>query len=864
MKRLFTLPLILAVSAAVSAQPAAPCDAQVSATDFTPYRPSALRQPSVPLFCNDPYFSIWSPFDHLNDGTTRHWSDAEKAMDGILRVDGKCYRFMGAPRTTLLKGIAPMANSDQGWTGKVSRTRQTGTDWAQPSFSDDGWATEEAAWGTQGEYPHCRHNWSEPNSDRYIRRTVSLSSSDLQKELWLQFSHDDVFELYINGHRIVSTGETWLQGERHRLTSAEKALLTEGDNILAAHAHNTTGGAYADFGLYANIMPATGDTMEKTVQTAVSVMATSTYYTFTCGPVELSLVFTAPMLIDDLDLLSTPINYLSYQVRSTDGRQHDVQFYFATSPQLTVNEMTQPTRTDIITDNGVRYLKAGAVAQPVLQRAGDLIAIDWGYLYLPDINGTVSMAGAADAERCFATEGRLPSSSGPCTSTDQASMPVMAYTRDFGRTDQARSFMLIGYDEVKDIRYMDTDDPGYWARNGKTITQAFRQLRDNYRSIMDRCRRQDKIIYDDALSAGNTKYAELLAANYRHVMAAHKLFQDDKGNILYFSKENNSNGCVNTVDLTYPSAPLFLLYNTTLMKSMMRSILDYCQSPRWAFPDFACHDLGTYPHANGQVYAITHPAGDGGFGGNMPVEESGNMLTLIAAVARIEGNVDWLTDGDLSLLNRWACYLRDNGQDPANQLCTDDFAGHWAHNANLALKAIFGVAAYAEIARTSGKVPSSQWQPFAQQARKMAQKWEADARDGDHYRLAFDRPGTWSIKYNMVWDKLWGLRLFPDDVMRCEMQFYLKHQNEFGLPLDSREAYSKSDWIMWAAAMAPDNDTFLQFSDRIYHYADRTPTRWPLSDWYWTNGDGSARAFRARSVIGGHWMKVLMDRRNRQ
>ena len=830
-----------------------------TAADFQPYQPSALRLPSVPLFVNDPYFSLWSPFDKLNDGTTRHWSDAEKAMDGLLRVDGKAYRFMGRQRTNLLKAIAPMSTGESGWTAKVNYNRQTGTGWTALDFDDSAWATEDAAWGTANEYPNCRHNWSAQNSDIYIRRSVDLTADDLQKELWIQFSHDDVFELFINGRRIIATGETWLQGETHRLTTAEKACLKEGTNMIAAHCHNTTGGAYVDFGLYENMLIApTG--VENAVQTAVDVLATSTYYTFTCGPVELKVVFTAPMLMDDLDLLSTPINYLSYQVTSTDGQAHDVQFYFATTPQLTVDQMNQSTRSERISAGGINYLKAGSVAQPVLGKAGDLITIDWGYLYLPDVNGTVSMNDAAQMESYFCSNGKLMDYEGPMSSIDAASMPTLAYMKDFGKVREGRSFMMIGYDEVKDIRYMNQDYKGYWARNGKTITQAFQELRDGYADIMARCRQQDKIIYDDGLAAGNTKYAELLSGSYRHVIAAHKLFEDKDHKLLFFSKENNSNGCVNTVDLTYPEAPLFLCYNTDLQKAMVRSIIDYCSNTsRWGFPQFACHDLGTYPHANGQVYSITRPDGGGGFGGNMPVEESGNILTLCYAISRIDGNADWLSNADMNLLRQWAIYLRDNGQDPENQLCTDDFAGHWAHNANLSLKAIFGVAAYAELARMKGQ-SEARWRPFQEKARQMAQIWEIDARDGDHYKLAFDRGGTWSIKYNMVWDKLWGLNLFSEDVMRREIKFYLKHQNRYGLPLDNREAYSKTDWIIWVAGMAPDTDTFLQFSDRIWAYANETPTRWPLSDWFWTNGSGSARGFRARSVIGGHWMKVLMDK----
>ena len=142
----------------------------------------------------------------------------------------------------------------------------------------------------------------------------------------------------------------------------------------------------------------------------------------------------------------------------------------------------------------------------------------------------------------------------------------------------------------------------YWKHDGKVdILQAFENLRDNYDTIMDQCRALDKRIYDDAFNAGGEKYAEICSGAYRQVISAHKLFTDNQGHLLFFSKENNSNGCVNTVDLTYPSAPLFLVYNPDLEKAMMTSIFEYSRSGRWTKP-FAAHDLGTYPIANGQVY----------------------------------------------------------------------------------------------------------------------------------------------------------------------------------------------------------------------------------------------------------------------
>jgi hypothetical protein len=736
-----------------------------------------------------------------------------------------------------------MSNSGDSWKGRVSYTKQNNTNWTQRNFTDSSWKEEKAAWGTPSEYPNVNNSWTASNSDIYVRRTVTLTAEDLQKDLWIQFSHDDIFELYVNGTQVIGTGETWIQGETHQLTTAEKQKLVVGDNVLAAHCHNTSGGAYIDFGLFENVYQSSADVLTAT-QKSVDVMATSTYYTFTCGPVELDVVFTAPMIITDLDLVSTPINYISYQVRSTDGQQHNVQFYVSTTPSLTVNEPSQAVDASIVTDGGVRYAKAGSTAQPVLKRAGDLICIDWGYLYLSEVNGKVSVAPTAVMENTFTANGQLPVYTGEVKEQSPCNLTSLAYVHDFGNTQQASSYMLIGYDEVKDIRYFNKDYKGYWARNGKTIFEAFSEMNSGYTSIMERCQQQDKTIYDDGLASGNVKYAELLAGSYRQVLAAHKLFQDDGGRLLYFSKENNSNGCVNTVDLTYPSAPLFLLYNTELQKGMMTSIFEYSRTGKWN-KDWAAHDLGTYPHANGQVY-----------GGDMPLEESGNMLTLAYMISKIEGNMDWVRTY-WSICTRWVNYLVNNGQDPDTQLCTDDFAGHWAHNANLSIKAIMGVAAYAEMCQMYGR-PDLRTR-YMNIAKKMAQVWEIDARDGDHYKLAFDRGGTWSQKYNLVWDKLWGINIFPKQVREREMKYYLTHQNTWGLPLDSRQQYTKSDWLCWTASMADDTETFVKFTDPLWKWVNETTDRVPLCDWYYTDSKRMT-GFRARSVIGGHWMRVLMDK----
>jgi len=782
---------------------------------FMPYAETDLRLPSVPLIVNDPYFSIWSPYDKLTDGTTRHWTNDEKPIFGLLYVDGTPYRFMGAQQEYILASIAPMSD-EEAWEGKVNRDTQNGESWTAPDFNDSSWRTEKAAWGSEGD--NIRSRWGRQGSDIYIRRDISLSDADLQEDLYLQYSHDDVFELYVNGTKVADTGETWVNGVLLHMDAKMKELLHSGSNTIAAHCHNTTGGAYADFGLFKNVKPK-GQNVELAEQKSVDVLATNTYYTFACGPVELDLVFTAPMLIDDYDLISMPINYISYQVRATDDQKHDVKIYFGASSLLAVNKAKQPTNTTIGEEGGVRYVRTGTIEQPILAKTGDGICIDWGYFYIPAINGEVAIE----------DEGR-----------------VLAYTHEFGNVETASSHMMMGYDEIEDIEYFYHRYKAYWAHGGSvTIFDAFKTMESRYNELMQKCRDFDKMIYDDGMKAAGKEYAEILSGSYRHVMAAHKLFEDQDGNLLWFSKENNSNGCVNTVDLTYPEAPLVLAYNPELQKAMMTSIFDYSLSGRWTKP-FAAHDLGTYPRANGQVY-----------GGDMPLEEAGNMITLAATICMLDGNTSYV-DKYFDIMTTWADYLVENGLHPANQLCTDDFAGHWAGNCNLAIKAIMGIAGYAEIAKMLGK--DDVYQKYNAKAKEMAAAWESETKVGDHYELAYGAgEGTWSQKYNMVWDKLWKTGIIPNNAMQTEVKYYLKKQNKYGLPLDVRKDYTKSDWIMWSAAMADNDKDFQAFVTPLYKYINETPSRVPISDWHDTK-TGSMVGFKARSVIGGYWMKVLADK----
>ena len=573
------------------------------------------------------------------------------------------------------------------------------------------------------------------------------------------------------------------------------------------------------------------------LQKSVTVKATQTMYSFRCGGIDLSVCFTSPLLLNQLDILSRPVSYITFRVKSNDGKAHRTSLYFGASTDMAVNKPSQPVEAHSYRSGNLSILKAGTVEQPVLQKKGDDLRIDWGYMYVAATGNGVQRIGTADASNPF-----IPKQKARDSLQGQSLVLQTVFHFDQVGATPKEEFILLGYDDLYSVQYFKQNLKAWWKQSpSATIEKELSRAAADYKRIIRQCDSADKRIYTDALKAGGETYARLCELAYRQCIAAHKLLKSPQGDILFLSKENFSNGSINTVDVTYPSAPLFLVYNPDLLKGMLNGIIYYSASHRWTKP-FAAHDLGTYPLANGQTY-----------GEDMPVEESGNMLILTAAIARAEGNANY-AKAHWPVLTEWANYLLKEGFDPANQLCTDDFAGHLARNTNLSIKAIVGLAGYAMLAGKLGYTKEAK--KFRDTAALMARRWVAMADAGDHYALTFDKKDTWSQKYNLVWDKVLDLHLFPAEVYNKEIKYYLGKQNQYGLPLDSRKTYTKSDWITWTATLAADIAAFRALITPVYTFATTGPSRVPLSDWHETT-DGRQVGFQARSVVGGYFIKVL-------
>lgn len=566
----------------------------------------------------------------------------------------------------------------------------------------------------------------------------------------------------------------------------------------------------------------------------IEVDAYSTIITYSNDVIRMTVHFTSPTLVEDLYYASRPVAYCKIHYTVLDGKEHDIKIAFKLSEELVLNTRGEGRALGFpVTLNGMTGIKMGNGIQKVLNKSGDDIRIDWGYVYMA-VNGEATVGHGMLGE-----------------------MYAVTLSKSFIEKEDEALF-LFAYDDIESIQYFGENLKAYWKKDGKTIEEAMNEASQEYDTLLARCNAFSDKIKAEALAKGNEKYAEILLLSVRQIMAAHKLVVDKNGNNLYISKECHSNGCAATVDVTYPSAPIFLLYNPELLKAMLRPVMEYAASEEWDC-DFAPHDVGQYPLVNGQVYGVRRK-NDGQviihYDSQMPVEECGNMIILFSAICDAENDASF-AKSYIDTIAQWNEYLIRYGLDPENQLCTDDFAGHLAHNVNLSIKAIMGIAGYSRILSRIGDTKKAE--EMMQTAREYAASVLARAVNADgSYRLAYDKPETFSLKYNAIWDKIWGTKLFPETFFQNEITRYKKELLPYGVPLDSREKYTKSDWLVWVASFAEQKEDFAVLVDSLWSAYNTMRTRVPMTDWYFCD-TSEMRGFRHRTVQGGLFIRLMLD-----
>lgn len=612
--------------------------------------------------------------------------------------------------------------------------------------------------------------------------------------------------------------------------------------------------------------------IKKAEQTDVKVTSFTTDYTFQMGDVCLKVSFVSPLPLDDLDLLSLPVCYMEYEVI---GAQ-DVEISFFINKRVNYNVFEnvynyeeQYVRACVMPMENYEDAVIGLQRQLYLSHTDDKVGADWGYYHLT-------------GERAYVLDEKDVVSYLLTGNTEFGFVGRNIY---IGSVNQkTKGVIMLGYDEIVSINYFGDFKKGWYLEN-HTINEALRYVYEHRSSINEKLEKIDRDLIEKAKDFGD-KYYDILTASMRQSIAGHKLIRGKNGKPLFLSKECGSNGCIATVDVSYPSIPLYLLYNAELVKGMMQPILEFAKMPVWEY-DFAPHDVGTYPACTGQVYGLkscnspditrynatfTYHNGTlqtnfplyvlpSGFDAyklemQMPVEECANMLIMFYACYKKDGDISFFKD-NFGLCNNWVQYLVKYGLKPENQLCTDDFAGHLANNLNLAIKATVGIACFAGLAKALGNE-----QDFINY-RSIAEKYALEITEFGgkytHLPITWDTDdSTFSLKYNFAFDKVLGLNLFPLALYEKEIDCYLSKVNEFGTPLDSRKEYTKSDWITWTATLTSDNEKRKKLIEPLQTFLKKSPSRVPFSDWFETK-TGAYHHFIARTVQGGCFILLLLN-----
>ena len=635
----------------------------------------------------------------------------------------------------------------------------------------------------------------------------------------------------------------------------------------------------------------------------------------------LELLFVSPMLPDNLDLLARPAAYIVAnafalgEAAALPACLSHLSLYVDASPAHAVHLMT----SELVTwDAAPRWtmstqsVRLGTVAQSEFQSYGDDFLLDWGYMHLvvprSNQNDSSLFAGDLITSRQAVVEGYdvLPPIDPFMPTMSTWTAPGLAAVVSFTIAAERRPpAMVLGAEsnltvvfayQTEHIQYyFGALIPPRWKYiNGSRSDITFQEavVEPAVASMLDilhRAQRHDAELWHNLTDRFGVEFAQIASLAYRQVFAAielgygpssappppsrphlHDDVTDDEP--WAFLKEISSDGDVNTMDVIFPASPLLLYVNPTLLRQLLIPVLRYAANQTWipfAAP-YSPHQLGVYPVSNCTKQEI------------MPLENSGNMFLMLLAYVRQTNETDLFFLPYFDLLRTWADYMLETQlPDPPMQICTDDFAGPLAHNANLAAKGVIAIRAFADLCalfNAHGGTPTRpiDCQHYLNASFRFADYWvthgvEDDGNEGEpisdsghrHSKLAFNLNGTWSTKYNLLWQRLLGFHDEPfvsySALCEDEVRYYSLQLNTYGFPMDCRHTYQKLDWMTWGSLLSPSKSTFVDLFRRVHAMANATHDRWPLTDLYDTVTADIVYYFRSRPVVGAVFAAMLID-----
>lgn len=635
---------------------------------------------------------------------------------------------------------------------------------------------------------------------------------------------------------------------------------------------NVDGVSYSFLGVVKGVKPLK--------QTDLRVTAFSTEYDFECDLFLLTVKFVSPLIPTDIELSARPVCYFSYNLTPKKSL-NKVTVALSLYENYCYDRVQDFVIGGVFEEKNYQTAFFGLNRQHPMSHTGDSFASDWGYFYISAKKAY--FFAKSDFER-FLSDGDIE-----YRYAENEPKYIAGFDEYHGVGLKPLSGkMTVAFDDLCSVFYFGEWLKGYYFRNGKTIFNAIDEAYNGYEETLEKLSGFEKDL-DARLSGYDDDYRLLCMAALRQTMGAHKAVENKKGQLLFLSKECHSNGCIATADITYPSMPLFLLYNPSLVQGMLTPIFDFADMPVWKY-DFAPHDAGAYPYCLGQVYAVkgcaekndryvsnmfrrnrqsgiivSHPmvyqfpenAEIYNFDCQMPIEECSNMI--IASYASVVSGADenFLKE-HYDNLKKWYDYIDRAGLIPEKQLCTDDFVERLDKNVGLSAKAIVAVKCFSLISEKLGEKADAKRAKL--RLEQYLCEFYAHFKGVEHLPLTYDGgENTYSLKYNMAYDVLFGFGLFDEKTRENEVDYYLSKTQRLSVPLDNRYDLTKTDWILYAAALSGDAKKQRALYKGVAEFLKTSPSRAPFGDLYHVE-TGLIKDFRNRPVQGGIFILLLKDK----
>ncbi|KAJ7760336.1 hypothetical protein B0H14DRAFT_3096426 [Mycena olivaceomarginata] len=597
---------------------------------------------------------------------------------------------------------------------------------------------------------------------------------------------------------------------------------------------------------------------------------TSTQSTFvlSAGPVDVTATFLSPVEPTDLVKQSIPLSYMHVSVASTDGATHSVQVYSDISGEWVSGASEwdiqwSTTTTDILSH------QISLVSPAKYEEIGDQSQYgNWYYSILNGKGASAQIGRDAVVRAQFLNNGVLSTVKDNNFRAIADSWPVFALEKDLGKVGSTAAAVTYAIGHIRDpaIKYVLAGNVKqdrslyFWSKYSTRPTSGMSTILfisfflNDYSNALASANALDKKVETDAAKI-SPDYAGIVALSIRQSLAANELTISknahggwNTSDVLYFMKEISSDGNTNTVDVIFPASPIFLYLNPKLGEYLLEPLYRY--QTTGLYPNkWSIHDAGAhYPKADGH---------NDGTDEAMPVEESGNMLIMALGFARAANDLTQIRRYQ-GLLDQWTQYLIEESLIPTFQLSTDDFAGQLANQTNLAIKGIIGIRAMAEISKLLGD--NAKYTNYSSIAADYVTKWTtlSASKTGPHLTLDYNDDASWG--------------LVPPSTRGTDTGFYRNRlvqdrppplitplSDKFGVPLDTRHTYTKTDWEVWTAGIVTDQGLRDTFISSLKAYLSNGLNNQAFPDLYDTI-TGVALGFRARPVVGGHLALLMLPK----